>query len=366
MNKTCPLGSVVNVSAGQPAPKANELGAEGKPFIRAGSLKTLLHGGTLSNCEKVADATATRKRLRLYPKDTIVFAKSGMSATLGRVYQLAEPAYVVNHLAALVPIGMCDPTFLTYWLRRNPPSHLIKDLAYPSIRVSEIEKLQVPEFPLEEQRHVAAILDWADGIRRKPEQALVMADQLLRSAFLEMFGDPVLNTKNLPTISLGELFKVSSGNGLTAKNMHSNGVYPVYGGNGINGYHSEYMFEEPQVVIGRVGVNCGAVHLTRPKSWVTDNALYLREYRKPVNKVFLQWALKISNLNQFADRAAQPFISGSSVYPIKIVLPDKNRQSDFSRFVHRQNHLVARLTDILYQTSELFSALSQRAFRGEL
>lgn len=225
--------------------------------------------------------------------------------------------------------------------------------------------LRVPK-DVKDQGRIAAILDKTNGIRRKREQALAMADQLLRSTFLEMFGDPVLNTKNLPTISLGELIKVSSGNGLTARNMSANGVHPVYGGNGINGYHSEYMFEEPQVVIGRVGVYCGAVHLTRPKSWVTDNALYVREYRRPVNRVFLQWALRFANLNQFANRAAQPLISGSRIYPIKIVLPDKNRQSDFSCFVHRQNNLVAGLTKILDQTRELFSALSQRAFRGEL
>ncbi len=181
MNKTCDLGSVVKVSAGQPAPKANEFGVAGKPFIRAGSLKNLLNGGPLSDCERVGDTTATRRQLRLYPKDTIVFAKSGMSATLGRVYRLVEPAYVVSHLAALVPIGMYDSTLLTYWLRRNPPSHLIKDAAYPSIRISDIEKLQVPELALEEQQRITAILNKAEGIRRKREQALALADDLLNS-----------------------------------------------------------------------------------------------------------------------------------------------------------------------------------------
>src|SRR5205807_1095301 len=99
-------------------------------------------GGNLGECEKVPVTTAQKNRLRLYPKDTIVFAKSGMSATLGRVYRLQEPAYVVSHLAALVPTGEYDHIYLTYWLRSNPPSHLIKDPAYPSMRISEIEQMQ--------------------------------------------------------------------------------------------------------------------------------------------------------------------------------------------------------------------------------
>ena len=49
------------------------------------------------------------------------------------------------------------------------------------------------------------------------------------------------------------------------------GEYPVYGGNGINGYHSAYMFEERKIVLGRVGVYCGSVHYTFPNSWVTDS-----------------------------------------------------------------------------------------------
>ena len=197
MIETHPLGCVVDVSAGQPAPKAHEFSKDGRPFIRAGSLAALLNDGSLSDCERIADTTARQKRLRLYPKDTIVFAKSGMSATLGRVYRLAKPAYVVSHLAALVPTGRYDPGYLTYWLRRNPPSHLIKDPAYPSIRVSEIEEVRVPDIPLSGQFRIAAILDKADGIRQKREQALAMANDLLRSNFQEMFARQKWPTETL-------------------------------------------------------------------------------------------------------------------------------------------------------------------------
>jgi type I restriction enzyme S subunit len=209
-------------------------------------------------------------------------------------------------------------------------------------------------------------LDKANDIKRKREKALEMSDKLLRATFLQMFGDPVLNTKQLPTIALGDLIKVSSGNGLTARNMAHNGLYPVYGGNGINGYHSDYMFEESQIVIGRVGVYCGAVHVSKPKAWVTDNALYVREYKHPVNQTYLEWALRFANLNQYAGRAAQPLISGGRIYPIEIVLPDENAQQGFSDFVARQSAMIANLTATSHEANVLFKSLSQRAFRCEL
>jgi|SRR5712691_10804841 len=126
MIETCAIGDVVDVSAGQPAPNATEFSKEGIPFIRAGSLAYLLNGGRETDCERVPESTARAHRLRFYPKDTVVFPKSGMSATIGRVYRLKGPAYIVSHLAALVPTGLYDPAYLTHWLRR---AH---EFTYPS------------------------------------------------------------------------------------------------------------------------------------------------------------------------------------------------------------------------------------------
>lgn len=217
MSSTTELGGVVDVAAGQPAPPPNEFSSEGTPFIRAGSLEGLLNGSTEDDCEKVALETAQRRGLRLFPTDTVLFAKSGMSAKLGRVYRLRRPSYVVSHLAALAPTGRYHPGFLAYWLRQFPPSSLIRDDAYPSIRVSEIEELQVPDIDVDEQERIASILDKADTIRRKREKTLALSDDLLRSAFLDMFGDPATNPKNWPTVSLGETGIVSGGLQVTSR-----------------------------------------------------------------------------------------------------------------------------------------------------
>ena len=59
--------------------------------------------------------------------------------------------------------------------------------------------------PLPEQRRIAAILDKADAIRRKRQEAIRLTDQFLRSAFLEMFGDPASNRKGFPRVKLSDL-----------------------------------------------------------------------------------------------------------------------------------------------------------------
>jgi len=205
---TVTLGDICEVTAGQSAPQDSDaFGTAGKPFIRAGSLGDLVLGGTEESCEMIPDDIAKRLRMRLFPEDTILFAKSGMSATLGRVYRLRKPAYVVSHLATVIPGNRVEPSYLQRWFERNPPSRLIPNEAYPSIRTSEIATLKIDLPCLAEQKRIAAILDKADAIRRKRQQAIKLADEFLRSVFLEMFGDSINNTKRWPLENLGKHIK---------------------------------------------------------------------------------------------------------------------------------------------------------------
>ena len=148
--------------------------------------------------------------------------------------------------------------------------------------------------------------------------------------------------------------------------MDNEGNYAVYGGNGINGRHSAFMFDQPVLVIGRVGVYCGAIHITEPKSWVTDNALYVAEKDRRLNETYLEWALRLANLNQYANQAAQPLISGSRIYPVSICVPETTSQEQFACTVKRQTDFVGRITDTFQKSDDLFNSLVQRAFRGEL
>jgi type I restriction enzyme S subunit len=207
------LSQVAEVAAGQGAPQSPSLfSSTGKPFVRAGSLDFLLRDGREDHLEQIGDSTARQLKLRLFPPNTILFAKSGMSATLGRIYKLRSPCYVVNHLAAIIPGEHLDSSYLAHWFRVNPPSRLIPNESYPSIRLSDISRIKLNLPPLPEQKRIAAILDKADEIRRKREKAIKLTDAFLRSVFLEMFGDPVSNPRKWGTVAIREIAKVVTGN----------------------------------------------------------------------------------------------------------------------------------------------------------
>ena len=87
----------------------------------------------------------------------------------------------------------------------------ITGTAQPQITRDSLRRVSFRLPPVPEQRRIADILDKADAIRRKRKQAIAVTDQLLRSTFLEMFGDPVTNPKGWPVATIGELCE-SGGN----------------------------------------------------------------------------------------------------------------------------------------------------------
>jgi restriction endonuclease S subunit len=74
-----------------------------------------------------------------------------------------------------------------------------------------VKRYKIPLPPIEEQRRIADILNRADAIRRKRQEAIRMTEELLRSAFLETFGDPTSNSKDWQLRRLGELVEIVSG-----------------------------------------------------------------------------------------------------------------------------------------------------------
>ena len=124
---------------------------------------------------------------------------------------------------------------------------------------------------------------------------------------------------------LGELITIKSGDGLSSKDM-KNGEIPVYGGNGVTGYHNHYNIISPTIVIGRVGYYCGSVHLTPEKAWVTDNAFITSYPESLIHREFLIYALRFMNLGKQHNATAQPVVSGKKIYPMLFPLPPLSEQ----------------------------------------
>lgn len=164
---------------------------------------------------------------------------------------------------------------------------------------------------------------------------------------------------------LGEILKVKSGEFLP-QNKIVNGVYPVYGGNGITAYHTDYLFDESFIVIGRVGEKCGCIHISLEKCWITDNALYISEIIKEADFKYIYYLLNYIDLNSYANKNAQPVISGEKIYSIKIGMPNLLEQKQISKILFKQDELIEKEKQYLEKLKKLKAGLMEDLLTGKV
>lgn len=163
---------------------------------------------------------------------------------------------------------------------------------------------------------------------------------------------------------LQDVIKIYSGKGLTSAKMDKSGKIPVYGGNGVTGYHNIGNVDKPTIVIGRVGFYCGSIHLTEENAWVTDNAFITYYSENNIYRDFLLLLLRGTNLKEDENATAQPVISGRKVYPIVISIPPLKEQTTIVEVVDQLFKEVEQLEQltverIILKEDFVTSALNQ-------
>ena len=327
------LKDIAIISAGQGAPQGEDNYCEdGIPFIKAGNLSELLDGQPIECIQKVSDDVAKKHKLKLYPKGTILFAKSGMSCLKGYVYTLPSAAYVVSHLACITPKYEDFSSYLQYYFEYHKPNQLVKDDAYPSISLMDIGNLSINLKNVEQRTEIVRILDKIRKTIQARQQELQKLDTLIKARFVEMFGDYHTNSKGFEMHKGIELFKFSSGKFLPEEKRMSRGI-PVYGGNGIAWYTDKYLIDYPTIIIGRVGALCGNIHTVYEPVWITDNAIFIKEQR--TNKFtleFLTEMMTIMDFYQYADFSGQPKITQKPLESLDYLTPPIEMQIEFTNF----------------------------------
>ncbi len=109
------------------------------------------------------------------------------------------------------------------------------------------------------------------------------------------------------------------------KRPNNCGIYPVYGGNGVLDYADSYNMSNC-VIIGRVGVYCGNVYLSKNKCWVSDNAISATA-KDGLDTYYMYYLLKSLNLNKRQIGTSQPLLTQAILNNIDSEIPEINIQT---------------------------------------
>jgi len=286
--------------------------------------------------------------------------------------------------------GLLNKAYLWRWLEyaRTDLEKKATGSTFKQVSQRNIAELEIllPD-SLDEQRRIAAILDKADAIRRKREQALELADEFLKSVFLEMFGDPLINSKSLPTKPLSDFGKIVTGNTPPRANPrnYGNHIEWIKSDNINTPKHlltksSEHLSKEGMQLgrtvpagsilviciagspssIGKVAIADRDVALNQQINAITPNA--------DVDQFFLysQFLVGQRLIQSASTQSMKGMVSKGKFKEIEFLAPEPEEQQEFGRIFKKSLHNNNILREAHQNSHNLFASLSQRAFQGKL
>ena len=336
-----------------------------------------------------------------YPFEAGTVLYSKLRPYLNKVVVADTDGYATTELVPL----KCDasrvlPSYLAYFLRSseflNFANTVVAGAKMPRMVMGEFWQYKVPLPSLPEQRRIAAILDKADALRTKRREALAQLDRLAQSIFVEMFGDPVANTKGWARHPFGDLLSgIDSGwspvclerpaeasewgvlklGAVTscvfdhgANKALPPGVEPV---TDIEVKPGDLLFSRKNTY--DLVAACALVESTRPRLMMSDLIfrLQVRDEAK-VNKRFLHALLtnprKRAEVQKLAggSSGSMPNISKAKLLGMQVEIPPIALQGEFAARIERTKRLKGISQSAVVDADLMFSSLQYRAFRGEL
>jgi type I restriction enzyme S subunit len=324
----------------------------------------------------------------------IVFARTG--ATTGKSYLIRDCPTDAGFASYLIRVRLregAEPRYVSqffqtpdYW---EQIARSARGVAQPGVNATTLKALRVPLPLLPEQRRIAGVLDRAEALRAKRRAALAQLDTLTQAIFLDMFGDPVSNPKDVKVVRLADVATRITDGVHQKPNYTETGVPFISVKDVTSGrlvfddcrfisledherFTKRCKAERLDILYTKVGATYG-----RPALIETDRefSIYvsvclIKPRRRIIDPYFLTAALGNSAVKKQADRRIKgigvPDLHLDQIQNFLIPLPSMDRQSDFARCVEAVEKMRTTHRASLAELDALFASLQHRAFRGEL
>ena len=229
--------------------------------------------------------------------------------------------YVAYALQSIVPV-----------LRHNANKAVV-----PILNKSQLEKIKIPICNLEKQKKVIDKLNIVRIIIKRREEQLKLLEELKKSLFYEMFGDPIRNEKGWEKFKWNEVLEIITGKN-QKKVEEENGEFAILGSGGEIGRANSWRVREKSVMIGRKG-SINKPLLIKEKVWNVDTVFGLEPYCKKLNENYLFYFCNFFNFNKLNKAVTIPSLTKKDLLEIKMSLPPLELQNKFAEKVEKIDKL---------------------------
>ncbi|KAA1267856.1 restriction endonuclease subunit S [Leptospira interrogans] len=323
------------------------------------------------------------------------FAYNPSRLNVGSIDFLSSSDGVI--VSPLYVIFKCNDLLFSEYLKRYLKSKTgqmqikskTKGAVRDTVSFSSLAEMRIPLPPLADQIHIAHILSQAEALIAQRKESIRLLDELVKSKFLEMFGDPVKNE----FVALSKFATVTSGitKGKKYANKATEFVSYMRVANVQDGYFDLAEIKEIEATaeeIRKYDLNKGDLLLTeggdpdklgRGSLWngevkkcIFQNHIFrVRIFDRNLNPIYLSFLTSSTYGKKYFLKSAKQTtgiasINSTQLKNFPVFLPDIHLQEEFSVIVEkieilRKNHIRS-----LIQLEILYSSLSQKAFNGEL
>ncbi|EGF30548.1 Type I restriction-modification system, specificity subunit S [Oxalobacteraceae bacterium IMCC9480] len=321
-----------------------------------------------------------------------------IAGTIGRIGVVPENAPALNcnqALAIIRPEARVFRPFLRHWLESADAQFQMRGATVTgtiqNLSLAQVGRLELSLPLLPEQRRIAAILDQADALRAKRREALAQLDSLTQSIFIEMFGDPVTNSKALPTKKLSEITTFEngdrSGNYPSGDDIKIAGILFLSTKNITNDrldltkrvYISKEKFDSlsrgkvlrNDLIItlrGTLG-SCCIFDAIEETAFINAQMMIIRP-QSGCSSEYLHALLTSQQAQERFDHigrgAAVPQLTSAQLASLPIPVPSEEKQREFAVRKRTLDELKAKEEQGMAELDTLFASLQHRAFSGEL
>ena len=273
-------------------------------------------------------------------------------------YLVNGKCWVNNHAHVLRAKKGFLAEYICYSLMFYKIEGYINGATRQKLTQAALRKLIIPKRTVEYQKAIVDRLELVRCIIEKKQNIINELDLLIKSRFVEMFGDikergrfKVKKWKDVLDIFNGKDYKIV---------QVDKGGYPVYGSGGIIARANDYICPAGTIIIGRKGSINNPI-LVNEKFWNVDTAFGIVP-KEIINNSYLYYFCKQYNFNHLNKATTLPSLTKRDLLEIEINIPALEEQVKFSEFVNQINKLKSDVQKSIDETQLLMDSLMQEYF----
>ena len=344
---------------------------DGINFIKIESINE--NGGFIDDkFDHISDECHKKLKRSQLQENDILFSIAGAIGRTAIVTNSILPANTNQALSIIrIPQGIINYSFLLYVLQSavvyEQAEKRKQGVAQLNLSLKDISELVIPDIPLAQQKDIVENLDKVNNLIFLRKQQLAKLDELVKSRFIEMFGDPVQNpmgweNRRFDTMCENLDYRRKP---ITASERES-GEYPYYGASGIVDYVADYIFDEDILLISEDGANLlmrstPIAFSVSGKVWVNNHAHVVKFGNMELQK-YIEILFSMIDISEYVTGSAQPKLNQAMLNSMMFPIPNSQLLNQYFEFVNQIDKSKFEIQKSLEKLETLKKSLMQKYF----